>query len=388
VSVKAEAREKLNQLLPDIIQLSHRIHENPELGFEEVKAAAWTIEMLAEAGFEVNADFCDLPTAFAATAGSGPLHVCFCAEYDALPEIGHACGHNIITAAAVGAGIAAASVAERAGLTVTVMGTPAEENGDAGGKVLILDRGGFAGIHAAMMVHPAPSDILMPGIIAASMFDVEYIGREAHAAASPEMGINAADAITIAQTAIGLLRQHILPSDRIHGIVTNGGSAANVVPAFVSARYIVRSRTLAELELLRPRVHRCFEAGALATGAALRVIGGERPYSDMIHDPDIAELFRRNAEAIGRCFPDVHPESQRGVVSTDMGNVSHAVPSIHPMISIDSFPAVNHQREFARLCVSAAADKATYEGALAMAWTAIDMAGDDRLRKRLIAKQS
>ncbi|HSW38006.1 MAG TPA: amidohydrolase, partial [Acidobacteriota bacterium] len=259
-SAKAEAKEMLDQLLPDLIRLSRRIHENPELGFQETRAAAWITDYLAQAGFSVEKGFCALPTAFLAKAGNGPLHVCICAEYDALPDIGHACGHNIISAAAVGAGIAAASVAETVGLTVMVMGTPAEENGDAGGKVLILERGGFSGVHAAMMIHPAPSDILMPLIIAASMFEVQYTGREAHAAATPEMGINAADAMTIAQTAIGLLRQHILPTDRIHGIITKGGSAPNVVPAFTAARYIVRSRTLEELDRLRPRVYRCFEA--------------------------------------------------------------------------------------------------------------------------------
>jgi amidohydrolase len=388
MDAKAAAREKINAFRARIVELSHRIHANPETGYEEVKAAAWIVEILSEAGFEVTAGLCDLPTAFSAKAGNGPLHICICAEYDALPGIGHACGHNIIAAAAVGAGIAAASVADEIGLTVKVMGTPAEERGDAGGKILLLERGAFAGIHAAMMVHPAPFDVLTPRMIAASMFDIRYEGKEAHASAHPELGINAADALTIAQTAIGLLRQHILPTDRIHGIIINGGSAPNVVPAHTAARYIIRGQTLAELEMLRPRVYRCFEAGALATGSKLEIIGGGKPYSEMAHNADIAAVFERNAKALGRCYPNVDVQSQKAVASTDMGNVSLAIPSIHPMIGINSWPATNHQVEFAAQCATDSADRAVYDGALAMAWTAIDLATESALRNRLLSARA
>jgi amidohydrolase len=386
MDAKSAALEKLDSIRARITELSHNIHDNPELGFEEVKAAAWISELLSKEGFDVNTGTCDLPTAFSAKAGSGPLNICICAEYDALPAIGHACGHNIIAAAAVGAGIAAAKTADEVGLSLTVLGTPAEESGDGGGKILLLQRGAFAGIHAAMMVHPAPFDLLTPRIIAASMFEVRYTGKEAHAAAFPEMGINAADALTVAQTAIGLLRQHILPTDRIHGIITRGGDAPNVVPARTAARYIVRSQTLAELQRLRPRVYRCFEAGALATGAKLEIRGGDRPYSEMVHDRDLAALYKRNAETLGRSFPELDLPAERAVVSTDMGNVSLAMPSIHPMIGINSFTASNHQKEFAAQCVTESADKAVYDGALAMAWTAIDCALQAPLRNRLLAR--
>lgn len=375
--------EKLNRVYPRLLDLSHRIHRHPETGFEEVKAAGWIAGMLQDEGFHVEVGICGLPTAFVARAGNGPLNVAICAEYDALPGIGHACGHNIIAAAAAGAGIAAAAAADDVGLTVTVIGTPAEEQGDAGGKILLLERGAFAGVHAAMMVHPAPFDVLTPRIIAASMFEIRYTGKEAHASAFPEMGINAADAMTIAQTAIGLLRQHILPTDRIHGIITHGGDAPNIVPAFTSARFIVRSQTLEQLEQLRPRVYRCFEAGAIGTGAKLEIIGGDKPYSEMLHDREIAAVFRRNAELLGRSFPDVEAAAERAAASTDMGNVSKAIPSIHPMIGIDSFPAVNHQREFTNHCITEAADKAVYDGALAMAWTATDLASDPAAASRL-----
>ena len=382
---KAAAKERLESLRPRIIGLSHTIHSNPEPGFQETKAAAWIAELLTDAGFEVTMGICDLPTAFLAKTGSGPLHVCFCAEYDALPEIGHACGHNVIAAAAAGAGIASAAAADAAGLTVFVIGTPAEEIGDAGGKILLLERGAFDGVHAAMMVHPAPFDVLTPKVIAASMFEVRYFGKEAHASAFPEMGINAADALTIAQTAIGLLRQHILSTDRIHGIIVHGGDAPNIVPGYTAARYIVRGDTLADLERLRPRVYRCFEAGALATGCKLEIVGGEKPYSEMLHDPDIAALYKSNCELLGRSYPVVGAEKHKSAASTDMGNVSLTIPSIQPMIGIHSFPAVNHQKDFAAQCVTEAADQAVCDGALAMAWTAVDLGLDVSLRERLLA---
>src|SRR5213079_148725 len=280
-------------------------------------------------GFAVESGICDLPTAFVARTGSGPLHIAICAEYDCLPAIGHACGHNVIAAMAVGAAIAAAKVADDVGLRISVIGTPAEEVGDAGGKILLLERGAFAGLHAAMMVHPAPADVVEFPIIAASMFEVRYTGKEAHASAFPELGINAADALTVAQTAIGLLRQHIRQSDRIHGIVTDGGDAPNVVPAHAAADYIVRARSLAELDDIRAKVLRCFEAGALATGATLEVKPSGTPYAEVRHDAALAAVYRRNAEALGRSFPDLGVLLERAAASTDMGNVSHALPSIH-----------------------------------------------------------
>ena len=385
---KSRVREHVDSMRDDLISLSHRIHANPELGFEEVRSSAWVAESLSDAGFTVESGICDLPTAFAARAGSGPLHVAICAEYDCLPGIGHACGHNIIAAMAVGAAIAAARVADDLGLTVSVIGTPAEEVGNDGGKILLLERGAFRGVHAAMMVHPAPFEVVMPKIIAASMFEVEYTGKEAHAAAFPELGINAADALTIAQTAVGLLRQHIRQTDRVHGIITKGGDAPNIVPAHTSAKYMVRGQTLAEMEEVRTKVYRCFEAGALATGSTLKIVGGDKPYAQMSHDSEIAAAYQRNAESLGRSFPDLGAARERTAGSTDMGNVSLALPAIHPMIGIDSLPAVNHQPEFTAHCVTEAADKALIDGAIAMAWTAIDMATNASVRGRLTGNSS
>lgn len=386
MDAKAGARQRFATAQDSLIALSHRIHAHPELGFEEERASAWLAEMLADAGFTVEKGICDLPTAFIARAGNGPLHIGICAEYDCLPGIGHACGHNIIAAMAAGAGIAVAKVADDIGLTISIIGTPAEEAGDAGGKILLLERGAYKGMHAAMMVHPAPFDIVDPAIIACSMFEVRYTGKEAHASAFPERGINAADALTIAQTAIGLLRQHIRSSDRIHGIITKGGDAPNVVPAHTAAKYIVRAKTLNELDDIRTKVLRCFEAGALATGAKLEIAGGQKPYAELRSDLDIAAAYQRNAEVLGRTFRDLGPARERAAGSTDMGNISLALPSIHPFIGIDSLPAVNHQPEFTAHCVTPAADKAVIDGSLAMAWTAIDLAMDAQVRARLMGK--
>jgi amidohydrolase len=384
MDAKAGARERLRGIEKTVLDLSHRLHAHPELGFEEENASLWLCEALREAGFEVERGVCGMPTAFSARAGHGPLHVAICAEYDALPGIGHACGHNLIAAMAVGGGVAASKIADEVGLTVHVLGTPAEEVGNASGKVLMLERGGFAGIHAAMMVHPAPVEMLEARLIAASMFDVRYTGKEAHASATPELGINAADALTIAQTSIGLLRQHLRPTDRVHGITTHGGDAPNIVPAHTSARYIVRADTLEELKDVRKRVYCCFEAGAVATGAKLEILGGDKPYADVRYDHEISEVYRKNAEAVGRQFPTLPPLMARMAASTDMGNVSQVIPSIHPMIGLDTLPAANHQPEFTAQCITPVADKAALDGSLAMAWTAIDLATTPTLRARLL----
>ena len=384
MDAKAAARDVVQGSDDRLIDLSHRIHANPELAFDEVQSSAWCADMLEAGGLDVERGICDLPTAFVATAGSGPLTVAICAEYDALPGIGHACGHNVIATAAVGAGLALAGLADDLGLTVKVFGTPAEEGG--GGKILMLDRGAFAGVNAAMMVHPAPIELDRMDCLAVAHLDVHYTGKSAHASAWPEQGINAADALTVAQVGIGLLRQHIRPTDRIHGIVTKGGDAPNIVPESTSGKWYIRAKTLAELAELEPKVHRCFEAGALATGCTVELEPKSPHYSEFDHDEEMVALYRANAEALGRHFPNVSRAStERTVGSTDMANVSLAMPSIHPMLGLDSLPAVNHQPEFTAHCATPIADKAAIDGAVAMAWTVIDLGGDEAVRKRLLA---
>lgn len=379
---KAAVRRRVEAVGRHLIELSHRIHANPELSFEEEHAARWVADALLDAGFSVQRGICELPTAFVATAGHGPLTVAVCAEYDALPDIGHACGHNVIAAIAVGTGVALAPLVDDLGLTVKVFGTPAEETG--GGKILMLQRGAFTGVHAAMMVHPAPFESAVMPCLALAQLDVEYTGKDAHASAFPESGINAADALTVAQTAIGLLRQHVGSSARIHGIVTKGGDAPNVVPAHTRGTWFVREKTLARLADLEPRVRRCFEAGAVATGCSVRVDQPMPPCSEFHDDLEIAELYRRNAEALGRRFSDpADVEALTG--STDMANVSLAVPAIHPLLSLGCHPVVNHQAEFAAVCASPVADRAVIDGAMALGGTIVDLALHTDVRGRLLA---
>jgi metal-dependent amidase/aminoacylase/carboxypeptidase family protein len=230
------------------------------------------------------------------------------------------------------------------------------------------------------MVHPWPEDVAEPDLIAVQQLSVTYQGREAHASGFPWLGINAADAMVVAQTAIGLLRQQLQPGDRVHGIVTRGGEAANIIPAHVTADYMVRAATRARLDEVLRLVRNCFEAGALATGASLD-ISLDAAYSDMRHDHELASLYRRHAESLGRSFAD-RPSM---VVSTDMGNVSHVVPAIHPFIGIETHGSVNHQAEFAAACAEPSADQAIFDGALAMALTVIDAARDETVRSRLLA---
>ncbi len=376
---KAVAQGVVNEARKDLVALSHTIHGYSETAFEETRSAARVAGSLEGAGFAVEEGYGGLPTSFRAVAGSGPLRVVICAEYDALPGIGHACGHNVIAAAAVGAGLGLARVADDVGLEVTVLGTPAEEAG--GGKVLLLDAGAFDSAHLAMMVHPAPFDVAAPPVVAIEWLEVSYRGKEAHASAFPEQGINAADALVVAQVAIGLLRQHVAGTDRVHGIVTEAGTAANIIPARGVASYMVRTPHIGQLEALRRRVEACFEAGALATGAELTITRPNPPYSHLEHHAGLAERYRRNAERLGRTFHDgdVPP------VSTDMGNVSLEVPTIHPFIGIDSLPAVNHQPGFTDASARPPADRAVIDGAISLAWTAIDAATDEQLAGELMA---
>lgn len=367
----------------ELVALSRAIHGDAELGFEEHTSSRRVADALAAGGFEVQHGVADLDTALVATAGSGELTIGICAEYDALPEIGHACGHNIIAAAAVGAGLALAEVADELGITVKVLGTPAEEGG--GGKILMLERGAFDGLHMAMMVHPAPYEFPTLSCLAVQHFNVHYAGRSAHASAYPQLGRNAADALTVAQVAIGLLRQHIRSTDRIHGIVTHGGDAANVVPDRTVGQWYARAATLDELSELYPRVQACFEAGALATGTEVTFEEPGPAYSEFHPDPDLLATWVDEATALGRNFPAPGGPEEGISGSTDMANVSLAMPAIHPMLRIDAGGAVNHQAEFAAACITDSADRAVHDGALGMARTALVAASDPDLRERLLA---
>jgi len=382
-AVKASVAELVDSRVDSLVELSHRLHANPEISWEEENSSRWCADMLSDGGFDVTMGVADLPTAFEANAGTGDLVIAICAEYDALPGVGHACGHNVIASAAVGAGLALLPLADDLGITVKVMGTPAEEGG--GGKIYMLERGAFAGVHAAMMVHPAPNELDTMPCLAVAHIDVHYTGKEAHASAFPELGVNAADAQTIAQTSVGLLRQHISPRARIHGIVTHGGDAPNVVPAHTTSKWYIREETLEKLAALQPRVERCFEAGAIATGCAYEIEPKSPPYSEMRDDIELRALYRRNAEDLGRSFLSVGGElAQKLAGSTDMANISLAIPTIHPMLGLGCFPVSNHQPEFAEFCATPTADKAMRDGAVAMAQTVVDASTTPAVRDRLL----
>jgi amidohydrolase len=381
-TVKAAAASVIEQRLPELIALSHSVHSTPELCFNETTSAHTVAEALRAGGLSVTEGVYDLPTALESRSGDGDLVIAVCAEYDALPDVGHACGHNIIAASAVGAGLALAAVADEVGLQVRVLGTPAEEGG--GGKIYMLDRGAFDGVHAAMMVHPWPVERLTGACLAVAHFDVNFSGKEAHASAAPWEGINALDAMTISQVALGLLRQQLPPGDQVHGVITRGGGAANVIPAAVTGRFMARSLTIEGLTALEPRVRACFEAGALATGCTVSYEKLSPDYSHMEADPELVAAYRINAESLGRNFDADDADAPLPTFSTDMANVSLAVPTIHPLIGIEAGGAVNHQHEFAAACITPSADAAVRDGALALAWTAIDAATDPVLRARLL----
>jgi amidohydrolase len=360
--------------------LSHRIHANPELAFEEVKAASWLASELEAVGFTTTKGVGGLDTAVLGEAGSGELVVTLCAEYDALPQVGHACGHNIIAASAFLGAASLIDLVDELGITLRVIGTPAEEGG--GGKIILLEQGVFTGTNVAMMLHPAPMEADRMHVQAARHFLVSFKGKDSHAAAAPHLGVNALDAMTISLTSIGLLRQHILADDRIHGIITKGGDAPNIIPSLVEGEFLARSATLAELEHLAPRVDRCFEAGALATGATCTITDRGPTYSQLVTDEDLAAIYVREATHIGRTFP---VNDQPLSASTDMGNISLEVAAIHPLVNINSWPAVNHQPEFTEAAKSPEADRAMFEGGMALAATAVAAAMDDDIRQRLIA---
>ncbi|MEV0033762.1 M20 family metallopeptidase [Nocardia sp. NPDC050793] len=372
-----------------LIDLSHAIHAEPEVAFEETRSVAKVLEPLAERGFEISAGVADLPTAFRARYGSGPLTVGICAEYDALPEIGHACGHNIIAASAVGAALGLAEVADELGITVVVLGTPAEESG--GGKVLMLERGVFDDIAMAMMVHPGPYDIAGAHSLALADIGVVFHGHEAHASAAPERGRNAGDAVTVAQVALGLLRQHLNPGQQLHGIVSDGGVAPNIVPGRAELLYYLRAVDSASLDDLTRRASACFEAGALATGCTHEIRTLAPTYTELTPDPALLCAYREQIADLGRVPIAPELEAQRPLGSTDMGNVTNVIPGIHPVIGIDAGGAVTHQPGFAAASVNASADRAVTDGAVALARTAIAVARDeehrDRLLQRLVQRQ-
>ncbi|MGA7714165.1 MAG: M20 family metallopeptidase [Rhizomicrobium sp.] len=377
-SLRKDVASAVDSMRDELLALSHAIHGEPELSLEEFKAAARLSGAVAAHDIAVQREAFGLPTAYAAEFGKqgGPV-VAILSEYDALPGIGHACGHNIIATAGYGAAIALSKLGARLPGVVRYLGTPAEER--HGGKELMAQFGAFDRADAAMMIHPSNMNLMTMPCIAVSDVEAVYHGRAAHASAMPYRGLNALDAVVTAYQAIAQLRQHIRNNERIHGIITEGGLAPNIVPERAACRFYVRATDANELAPLKARVQACFEAGAMATGCRLELKWSGVDYLDFKTNWPLAEVFERHARELGREFFPVKDIPQGFAGSTDMGNVSHRVPSIHPMLAVAPAGVIIHNPEFARWAVSDRGDAGVIDGAKALALTALELMTDGAL---------
>lgn len=370
---------RIDELTDELWDLAMRIHENPELAFQEHQAAKWLSEALKSEGFSVQLPYGGLETAFRAEhpAGKPGPTIAILAEYDALPELGHACGHNLIAAIAVGAALGLAPFKSELPGRLVVLGTPAEEGG--AGKILLIRAGAFRDVDLALMVHPSDQTLVERGSLAVTEVVIEFKGKAAHASSEPERGINALDAVIQTFVSLNALRQHIRDGARIHGIITHGGVKPNIVPEYAAANFYVRASENEYRDELVEKLRRCAQGAALATGAELtfRKVGHE--YKAMRPNRSLAQAFRRNIEALG--YPVEAPKG--GLGSTDMGDVSWEVPAIHPYIKITEGDMPGHSREFAQAARSERAKAAMIAAAKAVAGTCIDVWTDPQLYRAI-----
>jgi amidohydrolase len=371
-AVKPRVVEAVDRLADDLERLSHRIHDHPELAFKEEQAHAWLTDFLAKQGAVVERGVGGLPTAFRATiAGRDPgPTVAIMAEYDALPGIGHACGHNVIATAGVGAGAALAALGALpfAG-RVQVIGTPAEEGG--AGKVKLLDAGVFQGVDAAMMIHGRCGTQVWRPTLGIIKVKVEFFGRAAHASSWPWRGVNALNAVIGLFNALDALRQQIRTDARIHGVITRGGEQANIIPEYTSAEFYLRGTTVSYCHELLRRFQAAAEGAAAATGCRVQVTADPTVHEPLRANQTMAGLFRDNLEFID--FPEDPDDGQAGYGSTDCGNISQRLPTIHPYIRISPDGVPGHSREFAEWARSPLARAGILAGAKALALTALDL---------------
>ena len=368
-SLKDLASTAVDACRQELYQLSEQIWKNPELCFKEYKAHELLTSFLEKKGFAVERSFTGIETAFRATFGSGRPNVCVICEYDALPEIGHACGHNLIAEAGVAAGLGLKAALESKDAPkgcVTVLGTPAEEG--EGGKINLIDNGAFEDVDIAMMVHPSPTSIITPGFLALKQLSVTYTGKASHAGAFPWEGVNALDAAVLAYNSISVLRQQMKPTWRVHGIFTNGGAKPNIIPEKSSLLFYIRAPNVTELETLVAKVKACFEAAAKATGCEVAIEQPAPPYLDIISNPPFLKSYTENLKSLG-----VEYEYGRELGSSDIGNVSYLVPAIHPFYTVGSGKEVNHTHEFTQVSNTPEAHSVTLTAAKAMAHTCIDV---------------
>jgi amidohydrolase len=370
---KQAIAEAVDRLGDELEQLSRQIHDNPELGYEEVRACVWLTEFLTRQGFKVEKGLAGVDTAFRATleTGDGPTIAILC-EYDALPGIGHACGHNVIATAGAGAGAALAAVRNRLPKgRIHVIGTPAEEGG--GGKLKLIQGGVFKQVDCAMMIHGFDRTILHPDLLGIVRAGFEFRGKASHASADPWEGVNALDACIQMFNNVAMLRQQVRPDCRMHGIITHGGAAANIIPEYAAALFYVRAPRLDQMWDLYKRVVACAEGAARATGATLTVTTHDNVYEPMKRNQALLDLFAANMVTVG--LTEAEPVRDR-MGSSDVGNVSQVVPAIQPMVAIAPLGMAIHTREFADAAVKPMARAGMVAAAKTMAMTAFDLLAD------------
>ena len=378
-ALKAVVREELDEAAEDLTQISKKIFDNPELKFEEHRAMEWLTEELEARGFAVERGAGGLDTAFIArcpnNGGDGPT-VAFLSEYDALPALGHACGHNLIATIGLGAGLGLCSVMDKLDGQLMVIGTPAEEGG--GGKIDLINAGIFDDVDVAMMIHPSDRTLVGRGSLGVQEIKFDFYGESSHASSQPEEGINALDAVIATFNNINALREHIKESSRIHGIITDGGEKPNIVPDHASAYFYVRAAKPEDLEKLLEKVKNCAEAGALATGAELEIKEEGHGYQPMQPNLVLAELVKENFEALGEEVEDY----EGGMGSTDMGDVSQKIPAVHSYIRITDEDTPGHSKAFAKAANSEKGYSAMLTAAKTLAMVGVDVLGDeDNYRK-------
>jgi amidohydrolase len=373
--LKASIMSEVDTHRHQLNELSLNIHSNPELGFQEIKAVAWLTQYLEENGFAIKKGVCELETAFIAIYGEGKPAIAILAEYDALPKLGHACGHNLIATCAVGAGMASKLAIDQFGGSILVIGTPAEEL--HGGKVIMRERGGFDNLDIAMIAHPGIRDVATIQALACQALEVEFFGKAAHAATRPETGVNALEAMIQSFMAINSLRQHIKDRARIHGIITDGGEAANIVPDHSAGSFLIRAEENPYLDELKQKVINCFVGAATASGARLEYKWADTRYAPLRSNLTLAQLFRQNMQFLGRRVKLTDPDVTFG--STDMGNVSQLVPSIHPMVAIASEEIAVHSPQFASAAASETGSRGLFDAAKALAMTVADLVANPEI---------
>jgi len=370
--LKNQVKAEIDRCSPRLKELGKKIFKNPELKFEEHRAMNWLAATLEEEGFSVKRGAGGLETAFRARCpdGTDGPTVAYLSEYDALPGLGHACGHNLIANIGVGAGMGLCSVMDELDGEVLVVGTPAEEGG--GGKVELIEAGLFQDVDVAMMAHPSDRTLVGQGSLGVQELKFDFHGRASHASSQPEKGINALDAVISTFNSVNALREHIKESSRIHGIITDGGEKPNIVPEHAGAHFYVRAEQSGDLDDLLEKVKNCAEAGALAAGADLEITEAGRRYDPMRPNPVLADFLRENLEELEEDIEEV----SGGMGSTDMGNVSQVVPAIHPYIKIAEAGTPAHSEEFAQAADSELGYEAMITAAKSLAMTGVDILSD------------